>query len=281
MALLSDSILVSKQSVSSDDGYDIIDSNIESVNELVDRLVEYDEITPEALKSYYVDYYLAQVLNGGFSQFIHNIGCDGQIIEFVQEGLVDMQAKEHAALFEKSLGIIERLSEEELDRFLDSEFFGENAERDALNEFNDEFYALNQRDDLIEYNSRWLKQHPKLKALDEGELEDVIDAIVAKIPDLEEREAAALDNQPRYAQVIELLCDASGRELDRITAGDPSHEHEGKTRVAWHFLTDDGQHFYMVDLGDKALMFDGESNKLIVEIDVSHLDADDDFGNED
>ncbi|QNP50501.1 DUF4375 domain-containing protein [Diaphorobacter aerolatus] len=272
--LLSPAILVSKQSVASDDSYDVIDSNIESVNELIERLVEYEEISPEALKSYYVDYYLAQVKNGGFAQFIYNIGCDAEIIEYVQEGLADMQAIGHAALFEKSLAIIERLSEEELDRFLDSELFGDNTERDALNEFNSEFYALDEREDLVEFNSRWLKQHPDLQALDEEELQARYDEIAGLIPNLEEREEAAAAGMPRYALVIDALCEAADHELDRITAGNPSHEHEGQQTVAWHFLTDKG-HFYMVDLGDKALMFDGDTHKLVAEADVSDLEPDD------
>ena len=58
--ILSNSILVSQQSLGSDDSYAVIESNIDSVNALLKRLVEDEEITPEALKSYYVDYYLAQ-----------------------------------------------------------------------------------------------------------------------------------------------------------------------------------------------------------------------------
>ncbi|MBF5002625.1 DMP19 family protein [Diaphorobacter caeni] len=273
--LLSPTILVSKEALNSEDSYDLIESNIDSVNELLERLVEYEEMSPEALKSYYVDYYLAQVKNGGFAQFIYNIGCDGEIIELVRQGLADMQATRHAALLDKSLEIIERFSEEELDRFLDGEFFGENAERDALNEFNGEFYDLNEHEDLVDFNSRWLRGHPQLQAMSEADLEAAFEAIVEKIPDLEERVAEAQENQPRYVKVIDELCEISGQELDRITAGDPTHRHEGKDVLAWHFLTDAG-HFYMVDLGDKALMFEADSHKLVAEADVSFLDPDED-----
>ncbi|QIL82133.1 DMP19 family protein [Diaphorobacter sp. HDW4A] len=273
--LLSPTILVSKEALNSEDSYDLVESNIDSVNELLERLVEYEEMSPEALKSYYVDYYLAQVKNGGFAQFIYNIGCDGEIIELVQQGLADMQAVRHAALLDKSLAIIDRLSEEELDRFLDSEYFGENTERDALNECNGEFYDLNEHEDLVDFNSRWLRQHPQLQAVAAAGLEAVFDEISEKIPDLEERAAEALENQPRYVKVIDELCDASGQELERITAGDPTHQHEGKDVLAWHFLTDAG-HFYMVDLGDKALMFEADTHKLEAEADVSFLDPEED-----
>ena len=272
--ILSNSILVSQQSLDSDDSYAVIESNIDSVNALLERLVEDEEITPEALKSYYVDYYLAQLKNGGFAQYIYNIGCDGDIIEYVQQGLADMQAVKHAALYQKSLDVIDRLSEEQLDRFLDGEFFGDNAERDLLNEFNVEFYTLNDADEnLIELNSRWLKAHPQLQALDQDALEAQFDAIAAKIPNLEEREAENLENQPRYVLAIGALCEATGQELDRITAGDPTHEYEGQPSLAWHFLTDAG-HFYMLDMGDKALMFHGDTHQLVAEADISYLAED-------
>lgn len=273
--MLATTILISKESLSSEDSYDVVASNVDSVNALLERLVEYEEITPEALKSYYVDYYLAQVQNGGFSQFIYNIGCDGEIIEYVRQGLTDMQAREHAALLEKSLSIIDGFSEEQLDAFLESEFFGENAERDQLNAFNDEFRTLNEREDLVEHNSRWLKQHPQLQPVSEEALDEHFDEIAAKIPDFEERARQAMEDMPRYAKVIDELCEVADHELDRITAGDPSHEYQGKAVLAWHFLTDKG-HFYMIDLGDKALMLDAETHEQIAEADVSHLNAEDD-----
>lgn len=277
MTLLSPSILVTSESLQSDDSYALVESNIDSVNELIGRLLEYEEISPEALKSYYVDYYLAQVKNGGFAQFIYNIGCDGEIIEFVQQGLVDMRAERHAALLDRSLAIIEDMSEEALDRFLDSEFFGDNAERDLLNAHNSDFYALDEEESLVEANSRWLRQHPQLQVVDEEDLEDVLDGIADKIHDIEAREQAAQENEPRYVKVIAALCEATGQELERITAGDPAHEYQGQPVLAWHFLTDQG-HFYMIDLGDRAIMFAGDSENQVTEVDVSHLlpDEDDD-----
>ncbi len=273
MSLLAKSILVTSESLEDGDSYSIIESNMDTVNALVDRLVEYEEITPEALKSYFVDYYLAQMMNGGFAQFIHNCGCDGSIIEHVQEGLASMKAERHAALFEQCLQIIEEMSEDDLDEFLESDFFGENPGRDALNVHNEAFYALNQSEDLVELNSAWLRQHPQLQAVDADEMDDVLDEIVEQIPNLEEREREAEESVPRYARVIEALCDVAGQELDQVTAGDPSHQYQGQQVVAWHFLTDDG-HFYMLDLGNEALMFDAESGKEVARADITHLSAD-------
>ena len=61
-------IIVSQQSLDSDDAYDIIMSNIDSLNEAFNRYLDYDDVSVAALQSYHVDYYLAQVENGGFSR---------------------------------------------------------------------------------------------------------------------------------------------------------------------------------------------------------------------
>ncbi len=62
-----------------------------------------------------------------------------------------------------------------------------------------------------------------------------------------------------------LLSEQAGHELSHVTVGSPTHMHEGQPTMAWHFITDQGHH-YMVEFNGKALMFEGESNALISEI---------------
>lgn len=270
--MLIDKILISQQSLDSDDNYDVIYSNIENLNGLFERYVEYDEVCKEALYSYFVDYYLAQVNNGGFSQFVYNAGWDEFIVNCVREGLRAMNATKHSALFEQSANLIDQFSDEQFEQFLAGEYFGENEQRDILNSFDDQFYELNDHEDLIEINSQWLKSHPKLQVVDEDDLDELLDQIASKIPNLAERQQKAQENRPRYFKVIEALCLKSEQTLDRITAGSPV-EHEGKSLIEWHFLTDAG-HFYMLDLGDQAKMFN-DDGQLVVEIDVSHFAQED------
>lgn len=75
--MLVDHIVVSRKSIKSRDVYAVIESNISVVNYLLEEGAEPDELSPDALGSYYVDYYLAEVLNGGISQFMFN--CCGEI----------------------------------------------------------------------------------------------------------------------------------------------------------------------------------------------------------
>ena len=66
-------IYVSQQSFDDEDEYEIVSSNIDLLNALLNEYLNEDEIHPASLQSYYVDYYHAQVHNGGFSQFVYNI----------------------------------------------------------------------------------------------------------------------------------------------------------------------------------------------------------------
>ena len=272
--MLNTSIVVSQTSVESDDSYDIIMSNIDTLNQAFDRYLDYDEVCVAALQSYHVDYYLAQVENGGFSQFVYNSNWDPRMQTWIREGLQAMQAKKHAALFEQSAAMVNQWSAEQLQQYCDGEYFGDNQQRDLLSQFDDAFYALSEREDLIELNSQWLKNHPQLKVLADDEIAEYLDQAAEQIADLDARIQAAKQNQPRYFKLIDALCQAAGQHLEQITMGDPSHKHQAQQMTAWHFLTEQG-HFYMLDFGDTAQMLKGDNHQLIVEVDASMVPLDD------
>ncbi|MCD9032428.1 DMP19 family protein [Luteimonas sp. Y-2-2-4F] len=262
-----DAVVVSRDALDSDDPYDLVGSGIAFVNALIARHLRRDELSSDALRSYYVDYYLAQVNNGGFSQFVYNSGWDGRVVADVRDGLEAMGAREHRALFERGAALVEALGAEGLQAFFSSEYFGDNATRDGLDALSDAFYDLSDREDLVRLNAAWLRRLPHLAVLAPEQMEAEVERRAAALPDREAREAEARAGEPRYAKLIRALCAATGQTLDRVTAGDPAFAHAGQQTVAWHFLTDRG-HFYMVDLGDRALMFDGGSNRLVHEIPV-------------
>jgi hypothetical protein len=89
----------------------------------------------------------------------------------------------------------------------------------------------------------------------------------AALPDREERKRAALENEPRYMKLMRALSLKAGQKFAHATAGDPTHQHNGKRVWAWHFITDKG-HYYMVDADGRAVMFDGATNKPVTEIDA-------------
>ncbi|MEW6737428.1 MAG: DUF4375 domain-containing protein [Acidobacteriota bacterium] len=262
---LSQLVIVSQQSIESVDPCDIINSNISVVNALFEGYLKTEEISPNALRSYFVDYYLAQVSNGGFSQFVYNSRWDGKVINFIREGLRAMGAAQHLVVFEEGTKLVANLGFQRLKGYFASEYFGENVERDYLNTINNRFIAVGKKEDLITLNAAWLRSLPGLRVLSIKEIKQEIARLIAAIPDREQRIAEARANEPRYMILIRALCHKAGHNLDRVTAGDPAHIFNKQKTLAWHFLTDHG-HYYMVESAGRALMFHADTNRLIAEL---------------
>src|SRR5688572_12066025 len=96
-----DVIVVTEASRLSDGPYDILQSNIDFLNALFNERLTHGEVSADALQSYYVDYYLAQVNNGGFSQFVYNSRFSPELQGIVRTGLQAMGAKRNLELFER------------------------------------------------------------------------------------------------------------------------------------------------------------------------------------
>ena len=254
-----------KDSISSDDPYYLVYSNITFVNALLNGHCMQSEIPSNALRSYFVDYYLAQVNNGGFSQFAYNSNWDDNTVRYVKEGLKSMKAVKHLALFKKSADIVDSMDSETFKKFLEGEYFGENATRDTLNMHDERFYEIAKTEDLVQLNSAWLSNLPDLKVLTIGDVDAEVERIISTIPNLDERVQESLANEPRFMKLIRALCIESKQTLSRVTAGNP-HKYQGREVLAWSFLTEKGHH-YMIDLDGKAMMFNGDDDQLVTQID--------------
>ena len=250
--------VVSKAAWASDDPMGIIQSNIDFLNALFGEHLWAEEVPADALRSYYVDYWLAQLNNGGCSQFIYNTQWNKQVVSLVREGLEAMGATEHLSIFERSAEQVTGMAPDALEAYFASEYFGDNPTRDKLNAPNDAFFALEKMDPLLVKNAAWLRARPELVVLSADELQAEARRRGAALPDRAIREAAALAAEPRYMKLIRLLCEHAGQALEQVTTADPKRIHDGEPTVAYHFITDKGHH-HMIDLGDRALMFHGDS----------------------
>ncbi len=264
-AISVDSIVIHAQTLESDEPYDIVDSNISFLNDLFESHVRFDEVSADALRSYFVDYFMSQIENGGFSQFVYNTGFEPEVVERVLEGLEAIGAAQHAALLREATASLSELGEERLQAFFASDYFGDNPERDAIAANDEKFAELSEAEDLIALNAAWIRKHPAMVAISAEEMEAEIEKRIQAIPDYDARIAEALENEPRFVKIIRALCDKVGQELEQVTAGDPDQEVGGESRFAWHFLTDEG-HFYMVDHDGTATMYQGESETAVAEI---------------
>jgi hypothetical protein len=254
-----DAIVVLEASVTHDDPGEIVGSNVWFVNALFEEQLTVEEISADALRSYYVDYYLAQVNNGGFSQFVYNSRWSPLVVRLIREGMQAMAAQRHLEVFEGAAKLVEEFGRDRLDGYFTGEYFGENADRDMFNAPNDNFSAAEEAEDLLAKNADWLRGHPNLCPMPtEEDMAREARRRGETLPDRESRIAEARANEPRYMKLIRALCEQSGYELKRVTAGDPTRVHQGKHTLAWHFITDHGHH-HMIDADGKAIMFEGHS----------------------
>lgn len=164
-------VMVAKDAFESEDPWELVGSNVQVVNALYDADLQDADIPPAALASFYVDFYLTQVNDGGFSQFVFQSQWNGEIVRQVAEGLRAMGATAHLALFERAAMAIEKLDEEQLEAYMDGDYLGDDPEWDFLDEgVNVAFFALRDAEDLVTLNAGWLRAQPELQALDPAEL---------------------------------------------------------------------------------------------------------------
>ncbi|MDN3694632.1 hypothetical protein QWZ06_21350 [Chryseobacterium tructae] len=171
-----DKIIVSDTSYHSNDSYDLILSNISVVNLLNEEGFEERNMHEDSIISYYLDYYFAQYSNGNFSQFVWNSGWSPELNRDIEEGLRKIGAQKHLDLFLEQCSKVENLEKGELEKYLESEYFGPNKTRDKLK--NSSFYSL--EEDFITLHSQWLKNHPDLLAFPIDEMFSELEKLVGR-----------------------------------------------------------------------------------------------------
>ncbi|MCC9041454.1 DUF4375 domain-containing protein [Myroides sp. M-43] len=155
-------IVISEDAFKSQERYDIISSNISFINLVRDEGGLMGEVVhPDAILSYYVDYYLAQYKNGNFSQIVWNTQADFEFFETIAVGLEKMGAVANLALLTKQVEVLKGIDDVVLEAFCESDYFGTNPTRDLLK--NDDFYGL--EEDLVDLNAKWLRAHADLDVL--------------------------------------------------------------------------------------------------------------------
>lgn len=258
---------------------DVVDANVHVVNAMYSSLLDSREIAPVALRSYYVDFYVTQSLEGGFAQYVFTADRD-EVDPLIREGLESMGATAHLELFNLTVEVFDALSEEDEERYLDGDLDAEEESNDAvrtMEELDGEFEELFETENITALNASWLLGQEGLLVLDDDELSAYIERQVALLPDLEERQARAdeeaLDNAPDFEIIIRELCDVAGYELEKISMGDPNYVHNGEKTLAWHFSTDHGD-FLMVEEEDEAFMINPETQEIVAAVEFEEADDD-------
>ncbi len=260
---------------------EVVDSNVRVVDAMHKELLHTDELSPVAIRSYYVDFYLTQSLEGGFAQYVFTSVDRDELDTLIREGMAGMGATAHLELFNRTVEAFVNLSEEDEERYLDGALDEDEESSEgvrAMEELDGEFEELLESENITALNAAWLRGQEGLLVVDEEELTAHIERLVALIPDLAERQAQAdaeaLEDAPDFEIIIRELCDVAGYALQKITMGDPNYVHHGDKTLAWHFSTDHGD-FLMVEEDDEAFMINPETQEIVAAVEFE--DADDEM----
>ena len=259
---------------------DVVDANVDVVNAMYAELLDVEEIAPNALRSYYVDFYLTQALGGGFAQYVFTAPDREDIDAYIRAGLENMGAGAHLDLFSRTVAAFEALAEEDAEAYLDRD-----ADLDGgtdvpaavrlMGELDGEFETLLETEDITALNAAWLRGQADLLVLDEEEIDRHIAERVSRIPDLAERQAEAAEDDlldmPEFEVIIRELCEVAGHTLLKITMGDPNYDHDGQTTLAWHFTTDQGE-FLMLDDEREAVMIHPDTKEILAAVEFEAED---------
>lgn len=266
---------------SSIDGTDeeVVESNVSVVDAMHTALLRTEEMSPAAIRSYYVDFYLTQALEGGFAQYVFTAVDRSETDTLIREGMAGMGAAAHLDLFNRAVEAFDDLSEEDEENYLDG---GLDDAQDTpegvlrMEELDGEFEELLESENITALNAAWLRGQAELLVLDDEEVGAYIERLASMITDLPERkaqaEAEALEEAPDFELIIRELCSVAGYELLKITMGDPNYVHDGERVLAWHFSTDHGD-FLMVEEEDEAYMINPETREIVAAVEFEEADT--------
>jgi hypothetical protein len=164
--------------------YALIQAVVNFTNAMTgDGLYTRFELPEKALQAFHADFYLAQVLNGGHSQFIHNsFGNLPFVITDVRAGLAGMRAEKILAIFERAAAWIAANPDEAKKQ---TGFEGGRAA--LLDELDSAFYDANKETPMIAQSSLWIKDWPELRAVDDADYVEAIRRVIMLNPLREER----------------------------------------------------------------------------------------------
>ncbi len=136
------------------------------------------EISQRALQAYHTDFYLAQVNNGGHSQFIHNAGSNySWIVADVRAALAGMQAPAYQDIFERMVSWVQENPEEAAQQT------GFNGGRAAiLDELDKQFYALGNSQPLADHSGLWISGWPGLVLVESDDYPAQMEKLIALNP---------------------------------------------------------------------------------------------------
>jgi hypothetical protein len=155
-------ILIPDGAYNSNELHPVMYGNSKIISFLLSKNVDLDKIHPDALASYYVDYYFSQVNMAGFSKFLHSSQWNTDMNDRIAYGLKEMKSFKHLEYFINKRKEINQLSADKLEIFLENRYMLDSPLREEIDE-DKTFYSID--DEIVELNGQWLKEHKDTVAL--------------------------------------------------------------------------------------------------------------------
>jgi hypothetical protein len=192
------------------------------------------------MAAYHADFYLAQVNNGGHSQFIHNSGANLRVImSDVRAGLTGMKAAAHLSIFERMAAWVAENTDEASKQ---TGFQGGRAQ--PIDEVDTLFYQAEKTAPMIQLSARWIASWPELKAVEDADYAEAIRLSAMMNPLREERMIARSVASLRMQMTdwfhvgAGLACaNMSPREFKLAIGGGAAMDVEGEQQLAFYVRT--------------------------------------------
>ena len=149
-------ILISEATYNSNEFHPIMYGNSKIISFLLSKNVDLEKIHPDALASYYVDYYFSQVNMAGFSKFVHGSQWNTDMNDRIAHGLKEMKSFKHLEFFINKRKEINAIDSEKLETYIEQAYHVDAPLRAEMDE-DKTFYSID--DEILDLNGQWLKEH--------------------------------------------------------------------------------------------------------------------------
>jgi hypothetical protein len=162
---------------------EVVEANVAIIDAMHNALLATEDMSPVAVRSYFVDFYLCQALEGGFAQYAVMAAARSAMDTLVREGMAGMGAGAHLDLFNRAVDAYYALTAETAAAYLDG-IDGIGAVPDGvfrMEELDGEFEELLERENITALNARWLRGQADLLVLDDEEVGPYIQRLAATL----------------------------------------------------------------------------------------------------
>ncbi|UUL77041.1 hypothetical protein NG819_05310 [Pseudarthrobacter sp. Fe7] len=166
---------------------EVVEANAAIIDAMRKAMLRLDDMSPVAVKSCLVDFYLSQALEGGFAQYAVMAGGRIATDPLVREGMAGMGATAHLDLFDRAVeayGVLSTgIAASHLASGAAEGGVGGNLPVAGavlrLAELDGEFEELLEHENITALNARWLRSQPDLLVLDDEEVGPYIQRLAA------------------------------------------------------------------------------------------------------